>query len=903
MNHQKNHQMNHQLKPDLLVKNGLLWLHPSHRPAMRNIAIILALLLLAMLLSIAMPPLDAARGIAHYLPLHTLLETFAIVVAVMVFAIAWNAHTKKLSPNIVLLGVMFVGVGLLDFSHMLSYAGMPDYVTPSGAEKAINFWLVARTLAALALLAVVVLPWRSPASSVKLFMMIVVVLLVLATSHWLILWRPELLPRTFIPGQGLTAFKINFEYAIIAINVVAAIVLWWRMRQPQPFNAVMLFGAVCVMAMSEIFFTLYADVTDIYNLLGHVYKVIAYLFIYRAIIVETFEQPYQQLSATQARMQATLNALPDLMFEVDAAGYIRDYHSAAPELLAVPPEVFMNKMVRECLPKESADVLMAAIRDAGETGLSHGRQYPLQMPQGDIKWFELSVARKAANKEAGPSYVVLSRDITKIKENEAVLQIVAQRAKALLDLPRIAEQMDEKRFMQYGQEIAEDLTGSEISFIHFVNKGGEEIELVAWSRRTLEHYCTAAYNSHYPLSQAGIWADALREGKPVVFNDYANYPHKHGLPEGHSPLQRLISVPVIENGKVVMMTGVGNKSTDYTDLDVETVQLISHEIWHIVQRVRTKNKLTRLGRALDQSNNEIYILDPQTWLFMDANQGALDKIGYSLQELVLMTPLDLKPEFTRESYAALIAPLLAAEQENIQFMTHHRCKDGTLYPIEVHLEMTQDEPPLLMQVVLDITQRKQAEEAVLGALTRLDRLAQHVPGMLYQYHLRPDGTSHFPYASSGIKEIYGVLPEQVSDSAEAVFKAVHPEDIQRGIESIQTSARTLSVWHEQYRVNLPDGRTIWVEGEASPEPAPDGSVLWHGHIRDITERKKTELLLHEQLDELHRWQQAMLGREGRIISIKQEVNELLARSGLPPRYANQLPEEPAEVTYESAAKP
>jgi hypothetical protein len=111
-------------------------------------------------------------------------------------------------------------------------------------------------------------------------------------------------------------------------------------------------------------------------------------------------------------------------------------------------------------------------------------------------------------------------------------------------------------------------------------------------------------------------------------------------------------------------------------------------------------------------------------------------------------------------------------------------------------------------------------------------------------------------------------------------------------ESIQSSARTLSDLHVQYRVNLPDGRTIWVEGESSPEATPDGGLLWHGHIRDITERKHIEMKLHEQLDELHRWQQSMLGREGRIISMKQEVNELLARSGQPPRYADQLPEEP-----------
>lgn len=64
---------------------------------------------------------------------------------------------------------------------------------------------------------------------------------------------------------------------------------------------------------------------------------------------------------------------------------------------------------------------------------------------------------------------------------------------------------------------------------------------------------------------------------------------------------------------------------------------------------------------------------------------------------------------------------------------------------------------------------------------------------------------------------------------------------------------------------------------------------------DITERKHAEALLAEQLDELRRWQQAMIGREDRIITVKQEVNELLARSGQPPRYAPQLPAEPGEV--------
>jgi hypothetical protein len=94
-----------------------------------------------------------------------------------------------------------------------------------------------------------------------------------------------------------------------------------------------------------------------------------------------------------------------------------------------------------------------------------------------------------------------------------------------------------------------------------------------------------------------------------------------------------------------------------------------------------------------------------------------------------------------------------------------------------------------------------------------------------------------------------------------------------------------------------------VEGESTPERAADGGTLWHGHIRDITEQKKTESQLHEQLDELHRWQKTMLGRENRIMSIKQEVNELLARSGQPPRYADHQQAGPGAGVTQTQVKP
>jgi len=191
-------------------------------------------------------------------------------------------------------------------------------------------------------------------------------------------------------------------------------------------------------------------------------------------------------------------------------------------------------------------------------------------------------------------------NITERKEIEAALVLANGRAQALLDLPRLSEQLDETAFMQQGQELAEALTGSRISFIHFVNDDQQTIELVTWSRATLANYCTAVADTHYPVSQAGIWADAVRQHKPVLVNDYAQAQGKHGLPEGHARLERLISVPIIEAGLVRMVTGVGNKPEPYTDADVETARLIGEAIWRIVCNRRSARRLQQKIDELQQ---------------------------------------------------------------------------------------------------------------------------------------------------------------------------------------------------------------------------------------------------------------------------------------------------------------
>ena len=132
------------------------------------------------------------------------------------------------------------------------------------------------------------------------------------------------------------------------------------------------------------------------------------------------KQAEAELRATRNRLQATLDALPDLLFEVGADGRIHDYHTHRSDLLAVPPDIFLGKTFAEVLPLEAAEACLAAVLEATNKGWSVGRQFILPLPQGE-HWFELSVAPMAATAGQDRRYVLLSRDVTERKRIEARL--------------------------------------------------------------------------------------------------------------------------------------------------------------------------------------------------------------------------------------------------------------------------------------------------------------------------------------------------------------------------------------------------------------------------------------------------------------------------------------------------
>ena len=146
-------------------------------------------------------------------------------------------------------------------------------------------------------------------------------------------------------------------------------------------------------------------------------------------------------------------------------------------------------------------------------------------------------------------------------------------------------------------------------------------------------------------------------------------------------------------------------------------------------------------------------------------------------------------------------------------------------------------PEWVVGTHIDISGLKELSE-------RFEAFAALLPGVVYQYEQHPDGRSCFPFASRGLRHIYGVEPETVKEDASAVFEAIHPDDLKRVADTIEASAKQGNDWVCEYRVVL-SGITRWVLGHARPQSGIDGSTLWYGMIIDITPRKTLELELEK----------------------------------------------------------
>ncbi len=248
----------------------------------------------------------------------------------------------------------------------------------------------------------------------------------------------------------------------------------------------------------------------------------------------------------------------------------------------------------------------------------------------------------------------------------------------------------------------------------------------------------------------------------------------------------------------------------------------------------------RLGRVLDESSNEIYLFDAKTLKFIQVNRGARENLGYSLEELQSLTPLDLKPGFTREEFETLLKPLHYGTKDLVTFQTTHRRKDGTFYPIEVRIHLSFAEIyPVFVGVVQDITEREQAERALQVSEERLSLALEATSDGVWDWNIT---TGHVIFSPQWFRSL-GYEPGELKPHIKTWEKLVHPDDMPRLKEILNAHLEGKTPYYQfenrlltklgTYRWNLDRGQVVSRDENGKP-------LRMVGSDIDISERKQVE---------------------------------------------------------------
>lgn len=243
--------------------------------------------------------------------------------------------------------------------------------------------------------------------------------------------------------------------------------------------------------------------------------------------------------------------------------------------------------------------------------------------------------------------------------------------------------------------------------------------------------------------------------------------------------------------------------------------------------------------------------DPLTGRLLRVNRKFCEITGYSAEELLAQSvDVITHPDDRERSWQGFRAAM-AGEIDLFVVDKRYVRKNGSIVWVNVQLTAVRDEQNHVTRsiaVIQDITIQKQAEAALRDQLKMQDLLAKiaaTVPGLIYSFLLRPDGTMCMPYASAALYEIYGLQPEEVRDDATRLLARIHTDDFGRVNETITISAGALTPWRAEFRIHHPTRGMLWIDGHSMPQREPDGSVLWHGYLMDITARKRSENTLRE----------------------------------------------------------
>lgn len=357
-----------------------------------------------------------------YLLFHTLVEMTIIIIAVMLFMITWFSRETIRNNYLLFLGISYLFIAIIELFHALAYKGMGVF-SAQGANLPTQLWIGTRYLeAATFLIAPMIMKKELKAySTLGIYAIITTILLVSIFSNTF--------PACYAEDTGLTTFKIYSEYLIAGMFIGALGLLWKEKDQFEPFVLNMLIVSIVLAVLAELAFTFYKDVYGFFNFTGHLFKLLAFYFIYKAIVVTAFVHPYNLLSKDLVRKDNMLREEKERFQELfDNLGNgvvvletrdkgqsfrFKDINPAAEKLSSIYKDEVIGKDFTEVYTAAHESKLMDVVHKAWETGeniIIPELYYRDSHIEG---WRELYIYRLSSGE-----IVIVSKDITKNKELE-----------------------------------------------------------------------------------------------------------------------------------------------------------------------------------------------------------------------------------------------------------------------------------------------------------------------------------------------------------------------------------------------------------------------------------------------------------------------------------------------------
>ena len=265
---------------------------------------------------------------------------------------------------------------------------------------------------------------------------------------------------------------------------------------------------------------------------------------------------------------------------------------------------------------------------------------------------------------------------------------------------------------------------------------------------------------------------------------------------------------------------------------------ITGVITDITQRILAEEAIRaaelRFRTIFESASDGIILADPTDKNFICANESICAMLGYTREEILKLNISDIHP---KEYLPYVIDQFEKLDRKEISIARDIPVmrKNKTVFFADVNSSsIVLDGKECLVGMFRDITESKHAEEVLKERDIVFRKLSAHVPGAIYQFVRKPDGTYHIPFSSDAVNKLFGYSPQELANDFSLVTKAILPEDIDGFISSIEYSAQHMTDWKYEFRIQLPGEPVRWMLGHSTPEKLLDGSIIWHGFNADIT---------------------------------------------------------------------